>query len=120
MIHGATIRRASTAHTSPETATIATTQTPVGAARTRLTAFASVLTAKADLAQPHGELVRVVEPDVRSRPRELAEDGIAHGLASRRQLDRLRVPVGRALEVVLARDVARRSLPEDETRLRAR
>src|SRR3989442_2855389 len=112
MIHGATMRRASAAHTNPDTATIATTHAPVGTARTRLTAFASVLTTKADLAQPLGDLARVVEPDIRGCLRERAENGVADGLPSGGELDRLGVPVGRPLEVVLARDVDGRGVPE--------
>ena len=83
----------------------------------------AALSAKLDLGQPPRELRRLrragLDPDLGRGARDLAEHGVRDRVAARRLLERRRVQLGDALEVVLAPgELARRRRPSPRARPR--
>src|SRR4051794_39348881 len=110
MIHGATIRRASARRKSTDRTTIPVSQTHAGIARTR--AAGTALATKPHLAQAGGELVRIVETDVRPGACDRTEHGVVHAGASGRELERLHVELRDPLQSVLPLHVLERAFGE--------
>src|SRR5919201_6801885 len=109
MIHGATILRPRPQRTIADAATRLASQNHAGSERAMATDSArtrEALAAKPDLVEEPRDLRRLValrpDADVRSRRRHLAEDLVPHGLPACRLLQRTRVRVRDAVEIVLA------------------
>src|SRR5688572_20295953 len=105
-MNGAGIRLASQARRAIEPATTTATHAHAGARRK--------LSTKLDLGQAPRELRRLrragLDPDIRGSRRDVAQDRVGDGLASRRLLEGGDIEVGDAAEVVLTADEVERGL----------
>src|SRR5438034_4031675 len=114
MIHGATIRRPKPQRTIAEATTRLASQKPTGRERAMAVVSARsrarvALAAKPYLVEEPRDLRRLLcHADLRRCLGDLADDRVAHGLAPGRLLQRGRVGLSRAVEVVLGGDVRAR------------